>query len=142
MIDVAIGWRARRKPLVACAALARGSAVRALARHLLTWEDARLAELRGCAAADALVVLGDEARLPWVDTVQYFGRDPAAPRLLLPTHSEPGVPLDLLSEALGARLPAGPWAVGPRSGGGHVAVSLGAAAPIARARLAAWLGSC
>jgi MoxR-vWA-beta-propeller ternary system domain bpX5 len=31
------------------------------------------------------------AELPWVDGIVYLGRDPEAPRLLLPTHSTPTV---------------------------------------------------
>jgi hypothetical protein len=47
---------------------------------------------------DVLLVVGDE--LPWADGVVYLGRDPDAPKLLLPTTLMPEVPVDLFERAL------------------------------------------
>ena len=41
-----------------------------------------------------VVVLGATEALPWVDGVNYLGRDPDAPRLLLPTMLRPAVAVD------------------------------------------------
>jgi hypothetical protein len=139
MTTVPLRWRARPVPLAPRALLARDQAARALARRLLAEDDAGLASLRACTADATLVVLAEEARLPWVDGAVYLGHDPAAPALLMPTHREPGVPADLFVEALEARLGRGPWAVVP-SDGGLVAVPLAAAGPVSRARLEAWSG--
>ena len=135
-----VSWVARDAPLPARACLMRGPAASAAAVRLLSLSDSRLAALTACAADGLLVLLGDEAALPWVDGAVYLGRDPAAPGLLLPTNRVPAVPLDLFARALAARLPGGgPWAVVPRDGAGTTAVCLAAAAPVARPRVEAWL---
>jgi len=139
MTTVPLRWRARTVPLAPRALLARDQVARALARRLLAEGDVGLASLRACAADATLVVLADEARLPWVDGAVYLGHDPAAPALLVPTHREPGVPADLFAEALAMRLGRGPWAVLPDDGG-LIAVPLAAAGPVSRARLETWLG--
>jgi hypothetical protein len=138
MTTVPLRWRARTAPLAPRALLARDQAARELARRLLADDDAGLASLYACAAGETLLVLADEARLPWVDGAVYLGHDPAVPALLLPTHSEPSVPADLFAEALATRLGRGSWAVVPGVGG-LVAVPLAAAGPVSRARLEAWL---
>ncbi|MCB9564908.1 MAG: hypothetical protein H6708_31365 [Kofleriaceae bacterium] len=51
-----------------------------------------------------LAVVGDAARLPWVDGVAYLGRDLAAPSLLVPTTLAPDAPPALVERALRARL--------------------------------------
>jgi hypothetical protein len=142
MDELALRWTARTVPLPARAVLARGEAARALGRALLGWADGRLAEVAACAGGEVLVVLGEEAALPWVDGATYLGHDSAAPGLLVPTNRIPGVPLDLFAEALRPKLPAGggPWAVVPRPGGaGLTTVATAAAGPIGRAQLEAWL---
>jgi hypothetical protein len=49
-----------------------------------------------------LVLVGKE--LPWLPGIAYYGLDPAAPSLYLPTLQTPNIPLELLRLAL----PAGP----------------------------------
>jgi MoxR-vWA-beta-propeller ternary system protein len=104
-------WRVREPPLEAAAAAATGEAARALAERLLALPDERLAALSGVAGAEVLVVTGED--LPWVDGVQYLGRDPEAPGLLLPTTLSPAVPLPLVERAvmLRRRTPVTPMAV-------------------------------
>jgi len=115
---------------------ARGVAARALARRLLAREDAALARLRGAAAPDLLVVLGDPAELPWVDGAVYLGKDAAAPTLLLPTTREPSVPLPLLERAF-ARAAAAPPPLAVLLEPPLLA-STEAARPILRATLQGW----
>jgi hypothetical protein len=138
---LAIGWRPRARPLDPRAVVARGAAAKALVEKLLARDDAALAKLSGVtsaasAAGDGLIlVLGESAELPWVDGVSYLGRDPAAPSLLLPTASEPDVPVELLERAIVARFAgvAAPIAVLPEAG---AIIGVGGARPIVRGVLA------
>jgi hypothetical protein len=134
-----VRWCARTVPLPACALLVRGQPAQALGRRLLEGPPERLAPLRGCAADDLLVLLGEETALPWIDGAHYLGRDPDAPALLVPTCSVPDVPMTVFAEAVSRQLPRGEaWAIVPAPGG-LTAVAIGAASPIAPARLQAWL---
>jgi MoxR-vWA-beta-propeller ternary system domain bpX5 len=94
-----------------------GRVAGALARRLLQLEDEPLHGLRGAAGDDLVVVLGAVEALPWVDGVNYLGRDPSAPRLLLPTMLRPAVAADVFERAVArhaAALPS-PWAVLPHA---------------------------
>jgi hypothetical protein len=133
---IAVTWHPRETPLPAVAAVAVGSHSQALARRLLEYTEERLAALRGAATADAIVVLGPEDHLPWADGVVYLGREPAAPGLLVPTHSTPDVPIALLEAAVLRRIDGPPVAVVPEAGR---LIAVGAARPIDRAVLAAWI---
>jgi hypothetical protein len=93
-------WHVREPPLEAVAAAATGPTARALVRRLLALAPERLASLRGVAGRDVVLVVGEESALPWVDGVQYLGRDPGAPALLLPTTLRPAVPLALVERAV------------------------------------------
>ncbi|HLV20947.1 MAG TPA: hypothetical protein VKZ49_08700 [Polyangiaceae bacterium] len=93
-------WRARYPALAPVAALAAGAAAAALLRRLLDLDEARRGRLRGVRFPGAVLILAAEADLPWVDGIRYFGRDPAAPSLLLPTALEPDVPVALLERAV------------------------------------------
>lgn len=96
-----VTWADREPPLVPCAVAASGDAAHRLAQRLLDLDCAISSRLYGVAGPTTLLVLGEEANLPWVDGVSYLGRDPAAPGLLLPTHIEPLVPTaNLLERAL------------------------------------------
>jgi hypothetical protein len=53
-----------------------------------------------CVFVEAPHPAGSAFRLPWVDGIEYLGRDPAAPELLLPTALEPNVSVSLLPAAL------------------------------------------
>lgn len=135
---VAVSWGPRDEPLAPLAVAARGSAARALAARLARCDDAALARLTGVAGPSLLIALGDGHALPWVDGVAYLGRDPRAPSLLVPTALAPDVPIALLERALLGRGEgiAAPIAVlvGPPA-----LVGLGAARPIGRAPLEAWI---
>ena len=133
---VAVAWRERDAPLAPAAVAARGSASRTLARRLLTLDDERLGRLRGVAGSGLLVLVGAADDLPWVDGVVYLGVDPRARALLLPTTLEPDAPLPLLERALLDRRDRPPLAVLLEP---PALVSVGAARPVARAALAAWL---
>jgi hypothetical protein len=105
MAGVVVRWVQRGEPLPACACIARGAAARALANVLLAWDAARLGRMIACAGEGLLVVLGEEADLPWLEGITYLGRDREAPHLLLPTSRRPDVPVDLFVRALAARVP-------------------------------------
>ncbi len=125
------------EPLPALAVAGVGAVALALARRALAADDARLGAWSGVAGSDLLVLLGEAHSLPWVDGAVYLGRDGAAPSLLLPCALAPEVAPALLERALVAHASDGaPLAVLPRSG---FLVPVGAARPVARETLAAWL---
>ncbi|MEQ9499966.1 MAG: hypothetical protein RIT81_24020 [Deltaproteobacteria bacterium] len=86
-----ITWAPRPEPLVPCGAWAAGDVVAPLVARLLAIRDADLERLEGVVAPALLIVCGADDDLPWVDGVQYLGRHPDAPRLLVPTREEPNV---------------------------------------------------
>jgi hypothetical protein len=136
MMRVTFSPRAEILDPVAVAGL--GRAARALARRLLRLTDERLRELRGAAGGDLLIILGETAALPWADGVAYLGRDPAAPRLLMPTLVRPDIASDVFEQVIARRAAAlpSPWAVlfSPPQ-----LFSVAHAAAIERDRLRAWL---
>lgn len=135
---VAVVWAPRAEPLAPIAVAARGAVASALAARLAQRDDATLARLIGVAGPSLLIALGEGDALPWVDGVVYLGRDPRAPSLLLPTTLAPDVPVALLERALLGRNEgiAAPVAVlvDPPA-----LVGVGAARPLGRAELAAWI---
>jgi hypothetical protein len=140
------GWRLREPPLAPLAVVARGPVAQRLAARLLRREDAALGALAGVAGEGLLLLLGEADALPWEDGVEYLGRDPAAPRLLLPTRHAPDVPAALLERALldlpGAEAPGAPAAGGTRAPLAvlreGLTVSARAARALSRERLASW----
>lgn len=137
---ITLRWSARARPLAARAVAAVGDAAIALGRRLAELEDAALAGLTAVAGVDVLIVLGEETALPWVDGVEYLGRDPAAPDVLLPTARAPSVPVAALAHALRAKAgeAAAPYAL-CTAGGATRLVPCGAARAVERRVLAAWL---
>lgn len=127
---VRLEWRERTRALPASAAWIP----RARVPRLLE----RLSEFQGVGTDSGLVLLAPEAELPWVDEVRYFGVDPAAPSLLLPTTRAPVVAVELVERAFRRALPgSGPWLVDDTA---RCVVPLDRAGRIARARAEAWLG--
>jgi hypothetical protein len=135
---IPVRWSQRSEPLEPLAIAGEGAVALALARRVLTEDDARLASWSGVAGEDVLVLLGPAASLPWVDGAVYLGRDSAAPSLLMPCALAPSVAASLLERALLSLMQGAgtPVAVLPSSG--HL-VSVGAARPVSRAALTAWL---
>lgn len=131
-------WSQRASPLRPLGLIAVGPSARALAGRLLRRGDEELLRLRGVGGPQALVVLGAEPDLPWVNGVTYLGRDERAPALLVPTQLEPDVALPLYQLALlrECAAPPGPVAFLPAAG---LLVPIGGAQPIERERLAGWL---
>jgi hypothetical protein len=97
----------RERPLVPVAVAIPRARVR---RLLDRWQrDTRgLEALRAVGASSCLILSseGDAEALPWVDGACYLGRDPQAPRLLVPTALCPDIPYGLFERALFARSPA------------------------------------
>lgn len=99
----------------------------------------RLSAFHGVGTSSGLVLLAPEAELPWVDEVRYFGVDPAAPSLLLPTTRAPVVAVELVERAFRRMFAgSGPWLVDDAN---RCVVPLDRAGRIGRARAHAWLGS-
>jgi MoxR-vWA-beta-propeller ternary system domain bpX5 len=135
MSKLAWHWLPRAEPLIPVAVCACGDTAARLARRLLEYDEERLAQLRGVGARRTILLQGETDVLPWVDGAIYLGRDAAAPALLLPTQWTPSVPIDWLERAF-RRLAPPPLALlrDPLQ-----ALPLGAALPVARARVTAWL---
>jgi hypothetical protein len=135
-----ITFSPRHDVLEPAAVAGLGPIARRLAERLMLLSDSRLGRLRGCASVGIAVALGEAKDLPWVDGVTYLGRDPAAPRLLIPSMLRSNVAIDVFERAIARHagtLP-GPWAVlasPPRL------FSVANAAIINRGHLAHWLGS-
>jgi hypothetical protein len=100
---LSVGSQQRVTPLPPEAALALGRVALAFGGRLLELSDEHLGRLRGVVSADALLVLGTSADLPWCDGIAYFGREPEEPSLLLPCASSPVLPATLLARALERR---------------------------------------
>jgi hypothetical protein len=133
VIDVA--WQSRDEPLEPSAVLVHGSASRRLAEHLLEADDERFVGLRGVSATGLIVLLGEASALPWIEGVEYLGRDARAPSLLVPTTRMPSVPLPLFERAVLSRTGrAAPIAVTR-----EFVASVAAARPLARSQLARWI---
>lgn len=80
-----LAWTRREPPLTPRGAVAFGDAARRLAARLLEEDDEALSGLEGACSEGLLVVRGPEMSLPWVDRLVYFGAEPEAPELLVPT---------------------------------------------------------
>lgn len=136
---ISITFSPRDEILEPVATIAIGPAARMLAERLLQHPDEQLREWTGVAGTGVLVVLGASDSLPWVDGVSYLGRDPRAPRLLVPTTLQPAtVAIEVFEQAVlgGDSRLAPPLAVivsPPRI------FSLADALPIRRDRVRAWL---
>lgn len=137
MTGIELSWTARDVPLPARAVAAWGPAARLLGERIAALDDAALSGLTAVAGNRVLIIIGDEAALPWIDGVVYLGRDEGAPELLLPTAVAPSVPAPVLEAAIKHVATKGaPIAVLPASG---MLVPCGAARGIDRAVLAAWM---
>jgi len=98
--SIPIIWTPRAEPLRPLALAAAGVEGRLLARRVLALEDNVFARLEGLAVGEWLVLFCPGEELPWTPGVRYFGRDPDAPLLLLPTALQPAVPAALVQRAL------------------------------------------
>jgi hypothetical protein len=103
--------------------------------------DSELAKLEAVASSRLVVVVGPSEALPWVEDVEYFGRDPEVSSLLLPTALAPSVPSAWLASAFAKRLAAasspGLALVAPDP---PLLVPLGARLGLTKSALERWLG--
>ncbi len=154
---LAVHWQPRRKPLAPLAVAARGAAALRLAKRLLA-DNEPLERFDGVAGRELLVLQVNAAPidspqpstlngnallknagvvLPWVDGVQYLGKDPAAPALLLPTNYGPVIPEEILQRVFlprGAHIQKLAILVRP-----DILVPMDRARPVSRAVLLEWL---
>lgn len=134
-------WVRREPPLDPTVAVGVGRVAAKLVERLLTDSDESLSALEGVASPSLVAVRGLVDRLPWVDGIQYFGEDPEAPGVFLPTTRRPcprsAGPLPVLSTALRRRAPPGPlvWLADGR------VVPLASARRLDRATLTSWRAS-
>ncbi|MFO0744487.1 MAG: hypothetical protein U1F43_02295 [Myxococcota bacterium] len=125
----------RVEPLAPEAAVGRGAVARALVQAALELADERRARLEGVAGADLIVLLGPSDALPWVDGVEYLGREPLCPELYLPTTLAPPFATTLLARAAVARAGSTPVALLTEP---SLLVPLGHARRLSAAALEAW----
>jgi hypothetical protein len=102
-MSLTVSFVPREQPLMPVAAAAAGPAARGLGERLARLGDDHLSSLRGLSGPDLLLVIGDRDSLPWAPEIVYLGRDPEAPRLLVPTALRPDIPVDLFERAILAR---------------------------------------
>lgn len=89
------------RPLAVEAVLAEGLSALTMARKLLARLGAVEPPLGLARSAPPLIILsGPAERLPWVEGARWFGRDPRAPHVLIPTTWTPKAPVDLWARAL------------------------------------------
>ena len=133
-------WPRREPPLAPRGAVAFGDAARRLAARLLEEEDEALAGLEGACAEGLIVIRGPESALPWVDRVVYFGAEPEAPELFVPTTLACPLPPALTLAALrrASAQPQGALLVVPDP---LRVLPLSACRALRRAALVAWLGA-
>ncbi|MCK6525856.1 hypothetical protein L6R49_31015 [Myxococcota bacterium] len=93
-------WPRRAAPLTPRGAVAEGEAARRLVERLLQEDDEALGALEGSAAEGIVVIRGPEIVLPWVDRLVYFGAEPEAPELFVPTTRRCPLPPALTLAAL------------------------------------------
>jgi len=82
-------------------------------QQLLDLGSERIARLRGSYTRDAILLLADEANLPWIPNATYLGQAESAPNILIPTHLSPNLPVDWLARAIELRFGEGRYAINP-----------------------------
>ncbi|MCA9520162.1 MAG: hypothetical protein KC609_04295 [Myxococcales bacterium] len=100
MTRLVLEWKPRPDPLAPLAALAEGDVTPRLRARLSRFGDEALTHVAGAQGDDWLCVIAERPRLPWVEGIQYLGRDPDASALLLPTTHRPNIPVALLQRIL------------------------------------------
>lgn len=96
-------WREREQALRPAGLVAPRLLARALLAGLAQRDADALQGLSAVATSSMLVLLGEEAKLPWLDGVRYCAPAPEASGLWLPTGRAPALPPDLVHEALRQR---------------------------------------
>ena len=100
MTRLVVEWHPLEPPRAPSAVLADGRAAAGLAAA--TARRVRLgAPLRAASGRESLLVVGEAEHLPWAEGVTYLGDEDG---LLLPTTRAPGLPADLLHQAVVQRL--------------------------------------
>lgn len=108
---LSLSWAPREEPLIAGAALGRGTVAQMLGQRILGASPSTFSAWSMLWGEDWLWVEGHEKSLPWVDGVEYLGRDPTCADLWLPTLLQPSLAPELIFRGLSRRLPHGPIAL-------------------------------
>lgn len=82
-------------------------------QRLLGIDNKRILRLRGSYSSDSILLLSEEASLPWIPNATYLGQDISAPNILIPTNLTPNIPVDWLARAIELRFGEGRYAVDP-----------------------------
>lgn len=106
-------WYTAQPALTPAAAVCLGCAAFRLLDWLKNLNDSEAEAYRLTGTRQVLVVVADEARLPWVEDVHYAAPSPAAPSLWIPTTRCPSQPVDLLARALERRTGRSPLLLWP-----------------------------
>jgi hypothetical protein len=96
-------WRERTQALRPAGLVAPRMLAQSLLADLARRDTGALQGLAAVATSSMLVLLGEEAKLPWFDGVRYCAPAPDAGGLWLPTARAPELPADLVHEALRQR---------------------------------------
>ena len=96
-------WREREQALRPAGLVAPRMLAHSLLADLARRDAEALQGLSAVATSSMLVLLGEEAKLPWFDGVRYCAPAPDAGGLWLPTGRAPELPADLVHEALRQR---------------------------------------
>ncbi len=100
MKKIKITWIERKNPLPPSAVSASGDYALNLVSLLLKRDKKILSSLNGGFLKDMVFFTGETNSLPWCDGVVYYGIDPDAPTLLLPTLLKPSVNSGFLEKAI------------------------------------------
>lgn len=129
-------WIPREAPLPATAVVTRDRASVSLVKKILLRPSSLSSGLKGCHFERYVIITGDEQHLPWVDGACYFGTDPDAPSLLLPTHSRPSIHPGLLEKAFSSHIKKGQSIIMPDD---RIIFHVSKALPLDKEALGAWL---
>ncbi|MCP4350521.1 MAG: hypothetical protein GY795_34055 [Desulfobacterales bacterium] len=136
MKQLTIKWVSRDTPLSAVAVVTKNKAAVSLLSRLLSRASDIPSGLKGCCTDNYVVITGDEKDLPWVDGADYYGSDPDAPSMLLPTHSKPTVHAGLVEKAFSSRIKSGQNILIPED---RLIISLRKALPLDKETMQTWI---
>ncbi len=136
MKQLTIKWVSRDIPLSAVAVVTKNKTSVLLLNRLLSRSSDMPSGLKGCYTGNYVIITGDEKDLPWVNGAAYYGSDPDAPSLLLPTHSKPSVHAGLVERAFSARIKSGQYLLIPED---RLIIPLHKALPLSKETMQEWI---
>lgn len=132
-------WVSREMPLTSTAVVTKGKSSVSLIKKMVSRPLNRHSHLKGCYTGSYVILTGNEMDLPWVDGASYYGSDPDAPSLLLPTHSRPSIHAGLIEKAFSSHMDSGPYILIPED---KIIISVAHALPLSKKAMQAWIEVC